>query len=92
MKLRLGSIHGLSTLKQNDVDLQRVSMNLFIGGDLVDLISLEDKKYQINFGLPSEIDNELKVKLMVQTANKVRQIVYGSIEGSLNSLMAYSNN
>ncbi len=67
-------------------------MNLFIGGDLVDLISLEDKKYQINFGLPSEIDNELKVKLMVQTANKVRQIVYGSIEGSLNSLMAYSNN
>lgn len=66
-------------------------MNLFIGGDLVDLISLEDKKYQIKYALPSEIDNELKARLVIQTANKVRQVVYGSIEGSLNSLLALSN-
>lgn len=66
-------------------------MNLFIGGDLVDLISLEDKSYQIKYALPSEIDNELKARLIIQTANKVRQVVYGSIEGSLNSLLALSN-
>ena len=40
-------------------------MNLFIGGDLVDLISLEDKKYKISFGLPSEIDNNLKARLVI---------------------------
>lgn len=40
-------------------------MNLVIGGDLVDLISLRDKKYQINFGLPSEIENDLQVSLVI---------------------------
>jgi len=59
---------------------------------LVDLISLEDKKYQISFGLPAEIDNDLTAKLVIQTANKVKQVVYGSIEGSLHSLIALSNN
>jgi len=67
-------------------------MNLIIGGDLIDLICVEDKMYQINFGLPSEIDNDLKVRLVLQTSNKVKQVRYGSIEGSLNSLMALSNN
>ncbi len=90
--MRLGSIHGQSQFDANHVDLQRVSLNLFIGGDLVDLISLEDKKYQISFGLPTEIDNDLQARLVIQTANKVKQTVYGSIEGSLNSLLAMSNN
>lgn len=67
-------------------------MNLFIGGDLVDLISLQDKKYKINFALPNEIDNDLKARLVIQTANKVKQVIYGSLEGSLNSLLALSNN
>lgn len=67
-------------------------MNLFIGGDLVDLISLQDKKYKISFGLPAEIDNNLKARLVIQTANKVKQVIFGSIEGSLNSLLALSNN
>ena len=67
-------------------------MHLIIGGDLIDLISLEDKNYQINFGLPSEIDNDLKVRLVIQTSNKVKQVRYGRIEGSLNSLIALSNN
>jgi len=40
-------------------------MNLFIGGDLVDLISLQDKKYKICYSLPSEIDNDLKAKLVI---------------------------
>ena len=57
--MRLGTVHGRSMLDSNAVDLQRVSMNLIIGGDLVDIISLKDKKYQIKFGLPSEIDNDL---------------------------------
>ena len=34
-------------------------MNLIVGGDLVNLISLEDKKYQITYPVPSEIDNNL---------------------------------
>ena len=67
-------------------------MNLIIGGDLVDLISIRDKKYMINFGLPSEIENDLQVRLVIQTANKVKQVVFGSIGGSLNSLLAMSNN
>jgi len=67
-------------------------MHLIIGGDLIDLISLEDKNYQINFGLPSEIDNDLKVRLVIQTSNKVKQVRYGCIEGTLNSLIALSNN
>ena len=67
-------------------------MNLFIGGDLVDLISVKDKNYIIKFGLPSEIDNNLQARLVIQTANKVKQVVFGCIEGSLNSLLALSNN
>ena len=66
-------------------------MNLFIGGDLVDLISVKDKNYIIKFGLPSEIDNNLQARLVIQTANKVKQVVFGSIEGSVNSLIALSN-
>lgn len=56
------------------------------------MISIEDKKYTINFGLPTEIDNDLKARLVIQTSNKVKQVIYGSIEGSLNSLLAMSNN
>ena len=67
-------------------------MNLFIGGDLVDLIAVKDKNYIIKFGLPSEIDNNLQARLVIQTANKVKQIVFGCIEGSLNTLLALSNN
>ena len=67
-------------------------MNLVIGGDLVDLISVKDKNYIINFGLPSEIDNNLQARLVIQTANKVKQVIFGSIAGSLNSLLALSNN
>ena len=67
-------------------------MNLFIGGDLVDLIAVKDKNYIIKFGLPSEIDNNLQARLVIQTANKVKQVVFGCIEGSLNSLLALSNN
>ena len=59
LKLRLGSLEGLGALESNNVDLQRVSMNLIVGGDLVNLISLEDKKYQITYAVPSEIDNNL---------------------------------
>ena len=91
-KLRIGTVHGIQAMEQNLVDLQRVSMNLIIGGDLVDLISIRDKKYMINFGLPSEIENDLQVRLVIQTANKVKQVVFGSIGGSLNSLLALSNN
>ena len=91
-KLRLGSIHGTKAFEQNQVNLQRVSMNLFIGGDLVDLIAVKDKNYIIKFGLPSEIDNNLQARLVIQTANKVKQVVFGCIEGSLNSLLALSNN
>ena len=40
-------------------------MNLVIGGDLVDLISVKDKNYIINFGLPSEIDNNLQARLVI---------------------------
>lgn len=92
LKLRLGSLHGLESLQKNQVDLQRVSLNLIIGGDLVDLCSLEDRKYTISFGLPTEIDNDLKARLVIQTSNKVKQAIYGNIEGSLNSLIALSNN
>ena len=67
-------------------------MNLFIGGDLVDLIAVKDKSYMISFGLPAEIDNDLQARLVIQTANKVKQSVFGSISGSLNSLLALSNN
>lgn len=67
-------------------------MNLFIGGDLIDLIAVKDKSYTISFGLPAEIDNDLQAHLVIQTSNKVKQVKFGSISGSLNSLLALSNN
>jgi hypothetical protein len=63
-----------------------------VGGDLVDLVSLADQDYEITYAVPKEVENDLNAKIVIQTAQKVRQVVYGRLEGSLNSLMAMSNN
>ena len=49
MKIRLGTLHGLDNLEARHVDLQRISLYFFVGGDLVDLVSLEEDSYIINY-------------------------------------------
>ena len=54
MQLKLGALHG-----QDDtayaIDTQRVSLFLQVGGDLVDLVSLADDVYQMNYAVPVEV-------------------------------------
>ena len=66
-------------------------MYFYVGGDLVDLISLADSDYEVTYQVPSTVDPELSAALVVQTAQKMRQVVYGKIEGTLNSLLSISS-
>ena len=65
MKIRLGTLHGLDNLEARHVDLQRISLYFFVGGDLVDLVSLEEDSYIINYQVPSSVDPALKATLVI---------------------------
>ena len=49
-------------------------MNAFfqVGGDLVDLVSIADSDYQINYAVPVEVSNNLEAQIAVQTPNKIK--------------------
>ena len=47
LKLRLGNLHGQDEMEAAKINLQRVSLYLFVGGDLVDLVSLADQEYEM---------------------------------------------
>ena len=89
--MQIGTVH-IDDNVQPSFDTQRVNLFFQVGGDLVDLVSLADTDYQMDYAVPVEVHNNLQATLVVQTPNKVKQVVYGKLSGTLNSLLAMSNN
>ena len=46
----------------------------------------------MGYAIPKDVDNALTASMEIKTPNKVKQVVYGKLEGTLNSLLAMSNN
>jgi hypothetical protein len=71
LQLKLGTLHGQEDSGYT-IDTQRVNLFFQVGGDLIDLVSLADDVYQMNYSVPLEVQNTLQATLVVQTPNKVK--------------------
>ena len=49
LRIRQGNLHGEEDMEKQGMNLQRVSVYLFVGGDLVDMMSLADKEYEMSY-------------------------------------------
>ena len=71
LQIRLGGLH-LDEQDKTHFDTQRVNAFFQVGGDLVDLVSIADSDYQINYAVPVEVSNNLEAQIAVQTPNKIK--------------------